>query len=57
MTKGLEVGDLVYIKGEITEVNPNGTYTVELTETIHTPTGDSTGYVAMMIPTDRVIPR
>lgn len=55
--KGLEVGDAAYIKGEITEVNPNGTYTVEFSSTVHTPLGDSSGLLAMMIPTEDVVPR
>ena len=55
--KGLEVGDSVYIKGEITEVNPNDTYTVEHTTTVHTRTGDSSGYVVAMIPTAEVVSR
>lgn len=52
--KGLKVGDQVYIKGEITEVNPNGTYTVEFMMTEHTRTGDSSGLIALMIPTTEV---
>lgn len=55
--KGLKVGDPVYIRGEITEVNPNGTYTVEFSTVEHTRTGDSGGLIAMMIPTEDVTSR
>lgn len=44
--KGLLVDDRVKVKGTITEVNPDGTYTVEL----HT----SEGYLAVMFETAEV---